>query len=154
MAEEPVSAYREPLTRRARRWARRNRTAVATASVALLAGVVGLATVLAVQTRAKADIAQALANETRANAALAAANRRVEQRYALATDAIQTFHTGVSEDFLLKQEQFKELRDRLLRSAAEFYSKLSALLGQETDLVSRRVLAQANFELASLTRKV
>ena len=38
MADEPVSAWREPISRRARRWARRNRTAVATAAVALLAG--------------------------------------------------------------------------------------------------------------------
>ena len=57
----------------------------------------------------------------------------MQARYDLAVEAIKTFHTGVSEDFLLKQEQFKELRDRLLRSAADFYGKLGALLGQETD---------------------
>ena len=55
-------------------------------------------------------------------------------RYDLAVEAIKTFHTGVSEDFLLKEEQFKELRDRLLKSAADFYGKLGALLGKETDL--------------------
>src|SRR5262249_46181889 len=54
MADEPVTAWREPLSRRARRWGRRNRTAVASAAVALIAGVVGLSAVLAVQTRAKA----------------------------------------------------------------------------------------------------
>src|SRR5262249_11153001 len=42
MAEEPVAAWREPLARRARRWAKRNRTLVAAAVVALVAGVVGL----------------------------------------------------------------------------------------------------------------
>src|SRR5262249_43262136 len=42
MADEPVTAWREPLSRRARRWARRNRTAVAAVVVALVAGVVGL----------------------------------------------------------------------------------------------------------------
>ena len=71
--------------------------------------------------------------QAKANADLAArANRsRVEQRYDLAVEAIKTFHTGVSEDFLLKQDQFKELRDRLLKSAADFYGKLGALLGKE-----------------------
>jgi tetratricopeptide (TPR) repeat protein len=49
MADEPVSAWREPFSRRARRWARRNRTAVATALVALVAGVVGLGAVAGVQ---------------------------------------------------------------------------------------------------------
>jgi serine/threonine-protein kinase len=53
MADEPVTAYLEPFSRRARRWAKRNRTAVAAACVALLAGVVGLAAVLVVQTQAR-----------------------------------------------------------------------------------------------------
>ena len=161
MADEPVSAWREPLSRRARRWAKRNRTAVTAAAVALLAGVVGLSAVLVVQTQAKAEIAQALGRETSANKALAAANEElsrsraaVQARYELAVEAIKTFHTGVSEDFLLKEEKFKELRDRLLKSASDFYGKLSALLGKETDLASRRALAAANFELAGLTAKV
>ena len=92
--------------------------------------------------------------QAKANADLRAANTRVEQRYGLAVDAIKTFHTGVSEDFLLKQDQFKELRDRLLNSAADFYGKLGALLGKETDVPSRRALAASNFELADLTDKV
>ncbi len=161
MADEPVSAWREPLSRRARRWAKRNRTAVTAAAAALLAGVVGLFAVLVVQTQAKAEIAQALGREMSANKAQAAANMElsrsraaVQARYDLAVDAIKTFHTGVSEDFLLKEEKFKELRDRLLKSASDFYGKLSALLGKDNDLASRRALAAANFELADLTAKV
>src|SRR5262249_19689568 len=46
------------------------------------------------------------------------------------------------------------LRDRLLKSAADFYGKLSALLGRETDRTSRRALARSNYELAELTAKV
>jgi serine/threonine-protein kinase len=161
MADEPVSAWREPVSRRVRRWANRNRTAVASAAVALVAGVVGLSAVLAVQTRAKAEVTRALAGERDANQALAAANQelartsaKVQGRYDLAVDAIKMFYTGVSEDFLLKEEKFKELRDRLLKSAAGFYGKLRALLGNEKDYASRRALAQANFELAALTEKV
>jgi serine/threonine-protein kinase len=140
MADEPVTARKEPFSRRARRWELRHRTAVAAASVALVAGTVGLSVVAAVQTKANADLRDA--------------NERVEQRYALAVEAIKAFHTGVSEDFLLKEGQFKELRDRLLNSAADFYGKLGALLGKETDFSSRRALAQSNFELAELTGKV
>jgi serine/threonine-protein kinase len=153
-ADEPVSAYPEPLTRRARRWAKRNRTLVATAVVALAASVVGLSAVLVVQTHAKADIARALERETQARRALAEANTKVQTRYELALEAIKTFHTGVSQDFLLSQDQFKVLRDRLLKSASDFYGKLGALLGKETDVVSRRALAESNFELAGLTDKV
>ncbi len=140
MADEPVSAWRERLPRRARRWGRRNRTAVAAVAVAVVAGVIGLSSVAAVQTKANAEL-------TRSNAA-------VQVRYDLAVAAIKTFHTGVSEDFLLKEDQFKGLRDRLLKSASDFYSKLGTLLGKETDFASRRALAQSNFELAQLTSKI
>jgi tetratricopeptide (TPR) repeat protein len=154
---EPVSAGAPTAAYRLRKFVRRNRAQVTAAGLLLLAlalGVVGLSAVLAVQTRAKADIARALDSETKANAALAAASARVAQRYALAMEAIQTFHTGVSKDFLLKEEAFKELRDRLLGSAAGFYGKLGVLLGQESDVASRRALHQANFELADLTARI
>jgi serine/threonine protein kinase/tetratricopeptide (TPR) repeat protein len=59
MADEPVSAWREPISRRVRRWANRNRTAVASLAVALIAGVVGLSAVLAVQTRANVELRKA-----------------------------------------------------------------------------------------------
>jgi serine/threonine-protein kinase len=154
MADEPATAWREPLSRRARRWAKRNRTAVTAAATALLASVVGLSAVLAVQTRAKADIARALGREMRANQELSRSRQAVQARYELAVDAIKTFHTGVSEDFLLKEERFQDLRDRLLKAASDFYGKLGALLGRETDVSSRRALAAANFELAGLTAKV
>jgi serine/threonine protein kinase/tetratricopeptide (TPR) repeat protein len=161
MADEPVTDWREPLARRARRWARRNRTAVTSAAVAMVAVVVGLSAVLAVQTKSKADLATSLTRETNAKTALAATNAEltrsqaaVQARYDLAVEAIKTFHTGVSEDFLLKQEQFKDVRDRLLKSASDFYGKLGALLGKESDLPSRRALWQANYEVAELTGKV
>ena len=108
----------------ARRWAKRNRTAVTGVAVALVAGVAGLS---ARARRADAGQATALAA---ANTELTRSRAAVQARYDLAVEAIKTFHTGVSEDFLLKQDQFKELRDRLLKSAADFYGKLGALLGK------------------------
>ena len=59
MADEPVAAWREPLARQARRWARRNRTAVAVAVVALVATVVGLGAVAGVQARANSALQKA-----------------------------------------------------------------------------------------------
>ena len=99
------------------------------------------------ETSAKTALADSNAELTRSQAA-------VQARYKLAVEAIEAFHTGVSEDFLLKEEKFKDLRDRLLKSASEFYGKLGALLGKESDLASRRALWQANFEVAELTREV
>src|SRR5262245_19074424 len=118
-ADEPVSAYHEPWTRTPIRWLTRHRTGVTGAAAAVLVGVVGLVAVLAVQTSANARLSASLARETRANTALNAANAEptrskasVQARYDLEVDAIKTFHTGVSEDFLLKQERFRDLRNR------------------------------------------
>ena len=122
--------------------------------LALLSGIAGTTWGLFREARANTRLAESLDREQEANADLAAANAKVKARYDLAVDAIKTFHTGVSEDFLLKEEKFKELRKRLLKSASDFYGKLSTLLGNETDVASRRALAESNFELAELTRKV
>jgi tetratricopeptide (TPR) repeat protein len=157
----PIAARRVGAAERAWLWCKR-RPAVAALSAAVLIAIVGgTAATIAVQVNANRalraknqELTIANDREARANRELAAANRRVEQRYNLATDAIKTFHTGVSRDFLLRQDQFRELRDRLLRSAQDFYSELSASLGEEADPASRRALAQANFELADLTEKV
>ena len=78
----------------------------------------------------------------------------VQDRYDLAVEAIKTFHTGVSEDFLLKQDQFKELRDRLLNSAADFYGKLGALWARRPTSPRGGRWRRPNFELAELTGKV
>jgi tetratricopeptide (TPR) repeat protein len=56
LGDEPVSAWREPVSLRARRWARRNRMAVTGAAAAVLAGLVGLAAVVAVQSRANSAL--------------------------------------------------------------------------------------------------
>jgi serine/threonine-protein kinase len=175
MADEPVSAWKEPWTRTLLRWLTRHRTGVTGGAVAGLAGVVGLVAVLAVEASANARLSASLAREFHASKALSASLARetegktalaganaeltrskaaVQARYDQAVEAIKTFHTGVSEDFLLKQDRFKELRNRLLRSAMDFYGRLATLLGGETDLASRRALAASSFELARLTDKV
>jgi eukaryotic-like serine/threonine-protein kinase len=160
-ADEPVTVWREPFLRRARRWARRNRSLVMAASAAALVAVAGLVAGLAVQTRAnvylrQANIDQAIANAkvTAANTELQAANHRERARFDLAVEAIRRYHTDVSEDFLLKQDQFKDLRDRLLRDAVSFYRKLEGLLVGQADVRSRRALGDAYQEVAELTDKV
>jgi serine/threonine protein kinase/tetratricopeptide (TPR) repeat protein len=164
IASEPVVAAPPNRVYRLGKFVRKHRAGVIAASLVLLALLAGMAgTIWGLIREAKANAALAAKNGeltvanarvTKANADLSAANAKVEARYNLAVDAIKTFHTGVSEDFLLKEEKFKALRDRLLKSAADFYGKLGALLGKETDPASRRALAQTNFDLAGLTDKV
>ncbi len=153
-ADEPVSAWREPWPRRARRWMRRNRTAVAVASVASLAIVVGLVVVLVVQARANEVLTLANAREKLANVELAAAKDREAARFNLAMDAIGVFHGRISSDFLLKQAEFVPLRDALLNEATDFYRKLEAELGGQSDRRSLRALGLAYLSLGQLTSKV
>jgi tRNA A-37 threonylcarbamoyl transferase component Bud32 len=88
-ANEPVSAWREPASVRARRWMRRHRTAVTAASATVLMAVVGLAGMLAVQARAN----RALMAK---NDELDKANGRVQVRFDLARDAIRSFQAAVN----------------------------------------------------------
>src|SRR5262249_61899444 len=119
----------------------------ALAASVLLAAVGGIAAVIAVQTNAN----RVLRGK---NAELVRSQEAVQARYDLAVAAIKTFHTGVSEDFLLKEEKFKGLRDRLLTSAADFYGRLSALLGRDPDVASRRGAGHAGLEPGGVVRGV
>ena len=51
MADEPVTAWREPWVRGARRWMRRHRTAVTSAAAAAIVALSALSVLAAVQTR-------------------------------------------------------------------------------------------------------
>jgi serine/threonine-protein kinase len=147
MADEPVAAWREPWARRARRWERRHRATVMAAASGLLVAMAGMFSVLVVQARANSDL-------SRSNYALAAANQRERERFALALEAVKLFCGDVSEDFLLKEKEFEGLRTKLLRGAAGFYTKLEGLLAGQTDRPSRKALAQAYDDLAELTDKI
>jgi tetratricopeptide (TPR) repeat protein/tRNA A-37 threonylcarbamoyl transferase component Bud32 len=140
LAGEPVLARPEPFSARTRRWMRRRRTAVTASCVAMLMALGGLVMVLTVQARA--------------NRVLRAANERERSRFDLAMEAIRTFHTGVSEELLLKEPQFQGLRTKLLHGAQEFFSKLETQLQAQTDPRSRRAMVQAYDELAALTDKI
>jgi tetratricopeptide (TPR) repeat protein len=100
-----------------------------------------------VQRRANADLAEK-------NNELADERAKVEQRFKLAQKAIAKLHTGVSEDMLLKSDQFKELRTQLLKDAAGFYGDLEKMLEGEADPKSRRLLAEGYFQLAQLTLQI
>jgi tetratricopeptide (TPR) repeat protein len=140
---------------------KRRRLALGAAAVLAVAAVGGLLAVLAVQRRANAELADKnaeLADEQAKvearNKELAAEQAKVQARFELAQKAIALFHTGVSEDALLKNAEFKELRTKLLKEAAGFYGDLEKLLAGQTDAKSRKALAAAYFQLGELTGKI
>jgi serine/threonine-protein kinase len=154
LADESVSAYREPLTVRAARWVKRHRLLVTSSAAAMLVALAGLGVVLAQEARANRALTAKNEELATKNEELAAANRRVEARFALAEDAIKTYHTGVSEDFMLREKNLTPLRKKLLASARTFYTRLEGELQGQNDRASREALARAYRSIARLTFEV
>ncbi|MHC4140452.1 MAG: tetratricopeptide repeat protein, partial [Planctomycetota bacterium] len=155
LAAPPSAAYR------LRKFVRRNRGQVIAAGAVVVALAMGVAAVVAVQVRANRDLAAKnveLADEQAKvdarNKELAAEQTKALNRFDMAVKAIEALHTVVSEDALLRNDQFKELRAKLLRQAAGFYADLEGLLSGQTDARSRKTLAAAYFQLAVLTDKI
>jgi serine/threonine-protein kinase len=137
LADEPVTAWRESPWCKARRWGRRNRTAVTAAAVAVLMATAGLATILAMQTRANHTLRKvndqlraASERESLANASLRAANGEVVRQSQLARrnflkarQAVDDSFTRISENALLKSPLpgLQPLRKELLESTLRYY---------------------------------
>jgi tetratricopeptide (TPR) repeat protein len=139
---EKAAAEARSLERRKRR-----QLGLAASAALVLAALAGLGAVLRVQQRANADL-------TAKNLELAVERAEAERRFELAQRAIATFHTGVSEDTLLKNREFTELRKRLLTGAAGFYGDLEKLLAEKTDPKSQRLLATGYQQLGQLTDRI
>ena len=78
LADDAVTAWREPLPIRMGRWLKRNRTAVASAAAALVALAIGLGIVAAVQTQANRDLRTAYTAKDRALDAAKEAQARTQ----------------------------------------------------------------------------
>jgi eukaryotic-like serine/threonine-protein kinase len=101
-----------------------------------------------------AELAEEQATVEARNKELAAEQAKAQARFEMAMKAIALFHTGVSEDMLLKNPEFERLRTKLLQEAAGFYADLEKLLAGQADAQSRKTLAEGYFQLAELTAKI
>lgn len=136
LADQPVSAYSEPVAARLGRWVRHHRGLVMTVSTAALVAMIVLGASVAVLAAKNREL-------TASRQAESDAKQQAERRFALALDAIENYYTGVSEDLLLKQTEFDELRNKLLQGSLSFYEKLRKELEPAQDLKSRSALADA-----------
>ena len=171
MADEPVSAWREPVVLRARRWMRRHRTLVTSTVTVLLFGLIGLAGFAAVVAAKNSELDAknlelAITNRQldSTNTELASKNQeldrqrqRAEEREELAIDAVRKFRDAVKADAGLKNRpELEALRKALLKEPLDFFRKLRDQLqaGRDTRPDALATLAAANFDLASLTSEI
>jgi tetratricopeptide (TPR) repeat protein len=147
LADEPVLAGPPSARYRLRKFVRRNKGRVVATAALVMAVIVGVVAVVAVQAKANRDLSAA-------NRQLEEANEQVRQRFGLAMEAVELFHGEVSKDLLLKEKQFDGLRNKLLRGAATFYEKLEGLLKDQDDPASRATLGKAYHELGILTARI
>jgi serine/threonine-protein kinase len=178
LADEPVTAYREPAPARARRWMRRHRTLVTSTAAVLvfgLAGLAGFATVLSGKNRQLDDRNRQLAGVNRQldarNLELAGTNReldarnleldrqrqRAERREAMAIDAVRKFRGAVEANVELKNRpDLDPLRKTLLKEPLAFFSGLRDELQADRDTRPEAVanLADANYDLARTTEEI
>ena len=162
MADEPVSAWREPWSRTLSGVGSRGTApAVTGAAAAVLVGVVGLAPCspcrpgpTAGSGRPTRDLAVANDRVTQANAELKSANEREKQRFDLAMEAIKLFHGEVGDDLVLEGRQFKALRGQAPEGRGRLLRQARRPAEGQTDRASRRGLGNAYFELGDLTGKI
>jgi serine/threonine-protein kinase len=145
MADEPVSALREPWTMRAGRWLRRHRVWVVGGAATAVATVVGLVSVMGLQFQANRRLRAANEAESRAH-------DLAERRLAIAMEAIRGYHSGFADEALAQDPKMEALRNKLLGTALEFYRKLGGLLEEGQDARTRSELADAFEDLAGVMR--
>jgi tetratricopeptide (TPR) repeat protein len=156
LADEAVTAWREPWSVRARRWVARNRTMVGAVMIAAPVAIVSLSTIVAHERLTNSQLA---ANNRELALASQAANRsrrRAEQRENMALQAIDNYRKVVETNpDLLTRADLKPLRQRLLDAPLGFYRSFRDALVREKNEPSPSLaldskLMHANFELAWL----
>jgi len=120
LADEPVSAHREPWTVRLGRWGRRHRPLIGALAALLIAAVVALAiSTTLIEREQKQTEAQ---------------HRRAEDHFQLAFHAVDRMLREVGETELADVPQMEPVRRELLKDACQFYQKLLQKRGDDPAL--------------------
>ena len=130
LADEPASAWREPLGRRLRRWSRRHRLLVTGLAATLLMAVAALAV---------------------GNLLVARQRDRAERNLAFARTVVDEMYTGVA-DKLDDQNQMDDYQREILEKALKFYERFA--LPQSRDPQVRLEAARAGMRVGSIRSRL
>ena len=142
LADEPVSAYREPASEKLGRWGRRHRPAMAERGRAprLATVFAGLIVVALAVGREQVKSGEAVASGARHR-------RRAEANFAAALDAAEV-HAKILESPQLVGPGTGPLRLAIIRAAQDLYARLDGLAPEEPHLKVR--LAQSYLDLSRI----
>jgi serine/threonine protein kinase len=129
LADEPVSAYREPWPKRLARWSKRHRTAVASAAALLVTAVFAL-TVSAVLIGKERDEARRQRSQAR--------------------QAVDDMYTKVAEQWL--EDRLDPLQREMLEKALRYYENFAAV--DAADPTVRQERGRAFLRLGDVLRKL
>ena len=160
LADEPVSAFPEPLPARLARWARRHRSAALAAAVSLfvITGVASVAFVvvsraLGEKTQALDAESAALAAKTKALDAETAANAKTRAAFNSAKATIDEFVKVVREDARLRDDKaLRPFRDELIEKALTY--TLGFIDKYEDDPLLAAEVADAYFNAGKLQEQI
>jgi serine/threonine-protein kinase len=130
LADEPVSAWREPVSRRLRRWGRRHRLLVTSLGVTLFVAVAALAI---------------------GNVMVAQQRDRAEQSLAFARKVVDEMYTGVA-DKLENEKEMDDYQREILEKALAFYERFA--LPQSRDPQVRFEAAQAAMRVGGIRSRL
>jgi len=157
LKNEPISAVPPSRSYRIRKFVRRNRVAVIGTSVLALVVLLGIfgttwGMLRAIEAEATTARSLALAKQLATNSRIQ--RMKSEERFELALDAIRSYHEGISQDLILGDQQFSDIREQLLSSSVAFYNRLVASLKNEPDSAARLALAKALYRLGLINAKI
>jgi serine/threonine-protein kinase len=138
LADEPVSAYREPWLGRLGRWGRRHRPLVASAAALLLTAVAALVVGLVAVNREK----------TRTREALAAESQPRQQTRA----ALDEMSSQVIEDWLSRRGQLEPAQQAFLEKALSYYEAFAAESGNSEEV--RHSVADAHLRVGQIRARL
>ena len=156
LADEPVTAWREPWFVRARRWLGRNRSLVGALAAGAPVAIVSLSTIVAHERLTNGQLAANNLELAMSNQIALKSRTRAEQREDMALKAIDNFRDVLAMNpDLLTRSDLTPLRERLLEAPQAFYRQFKQVLELEKADASPPAgldekLVRANFALAWL----
>jgi serine/threonine-protein kinase len=152
LADEPVTAYREPLAARTRRWVRKNARLVTGVGAVLAVGVLAVGGLAwqreqaraAVEAKERETARERDAKESERSRAVAA-----RARTRLALDEMVSEATGES---LATQKAISAEQEKFLENVLKYYEEFAAEPGEDKD--GRERLAKANSSLGKIRHRL